>query len=435
MRVLLFLFLALATSYAASAAATQVGHWRWRNDDGDEITATWKAAMDQQITITDPLDVIRFRVSIYSNTTASSGTVSLQYTTNAAAAAPGSAALGDVNNTSWIDIPSAGTTTAAAFTSSSSNHITGTVSPTTSQLGTSSTASAPNDVFAGGALFTTAYTPSNVAASRRYEVEFTLKPTTNIQNGTVYYFRYKGTSGGVSQVPAQGNYLHGVPNLTTGANVKPTAVAVNLKALLGGAYNTGTMEMNFALADANLLPVTRGADTVTNINTLTVGGKRVTDWVTVAFGKAATPASPVYSYNALLLSDGRIVSCKSPYNDLVFTHVPGDYVITLHQRNHLAVAANFTMTTSATAFLDFTATATTTQNMVGAVKVMWPGDVNQDATIDIADVSAVIASFLNGDFGAYFPGDLDLDTEVGIIDVSVVKSSFLQGPYFDYADL
>lgn len=436
MKKTLLMLLAVVINYAAFGSATEVGHWRWRNDDGTETTATWKSAADQQTTLTDPFAPLRLRVSVYSNDLEETGSVILQYTTNASAATPGSSALGDESNSNWIDIPNAAATgTSAAFTLSASAHITGNISPTTSQLGISNAVNNPNDPFAGGVLFTTTYTSSNIDKEKRYEIEFTIKPTANIENNKVYYFRYRGSKGSNAEVPHEDNYPHGVPKLLTGPNVKVTAASATITALLAGAYIPATSEMSTALATNALLPATMGTATVANINTLTVSGKRVTDWVTVVFSKAASPGVPVRTYPALLLSNGKIVSPVSPYGNLVFTHVPDNYVVTIQHRNHLSAATTVTVSATPAITANFTTAATTTQKVMGNVKAMWPGDLNHDGEVGTSDVSTLITSFNNGDFGAYLPGDIDLDSEVGTSDVSTVKNSFLQGVFFDYGDL
>ncbi|PSK91493.1 hypothetical protein [Taibaiella chishuiensis] len=436
MKKTLFALLAVVLSHTAFATATQVGHWRWRNDDGGEAAATWKAAANNQVTINDPFAPVRLRISIYSNYQSDNGSLMLQYTTNADAASPSGFGLGNVYDNNWIDIPAQGTATTAAFTLSSSAFITGTFSPTTNQLGTNSNASSPNDPFSGGAVTTSAYATSTVQTSKRYEVEFTIKPTSNIDNNKVYYFRYKGVSGGAAQVPQAYNYLSGVPNLKTGANIKVTNTGAALTVFLGGPFVTATSTMTTLLANSGLLPTTFGGATVSNINALTVGGKRVTDWVTVQLSNAATPGTPTNSYPALLLSNGSVVSPVSPYNNLVLPHVNGNFVITVKHRNHLAAAKAVTLdNTMTTTTVNLSTGTTTSQKAAGALKVMWPGDINQDGEVGASDISPVTASFLNGDAGTYNNADLDMDAETGASDVGHVKNSFLNGAFMDYGDL
>lgn len=59
-RVLLLLIAVFVT--AAAQASLRHAEYRWRNDDGDEVTATWRAASNTPITITSMDEVLRLRV-------------------------------------------------------------------------------------------------------------------------------------------------------------------------------------------------------------------------------------------------------------------------------------------------------------------------------------------------------------------------------------
>ena len=43
---LLLFFLVLTGLLESTAASFQAGNWRWRNDDGSETSATWKAPVN-----------------------------------------------------------------------------------------------------------------------------------------------------------------------------------------------------------------------------------------------------------------------------------------------------------------------------------------------------------------------------------------------------
>src|SRR5258708_5949632 len=66
MKKTLLLTALLVTSCHLFAFTTQ-GVWRWRNDDGSETTATWKASQNTPITIYSTDSVIRLRVELYNN--------------------------------------------------------------------------------------------------------------------------------------------------------------------------------------------------------------------------------------------------------------------------------------------------------------------------------------------------------------------------------
>lgn len=62
-RILNFFVILIILSSMASATNHQ-GNWRWRNDDGSESSATWKAAENSITTVQSPSN-IRLRVQIY----------------------------------------------------------------------------------------------------------------------------------------------------------------------------------------------------------------------------------------------------------------------------------------------------------------------------------------------------------------------------------
>ncbi|RYZ98660.1 MAG: hypothetical protein EOP47_18780, partial [Sphingobacteriaceae bacterium] len=80
-KLLLFAFLLLASYSNVFAYLTQ-GHFRWRNNDGTETTATWKAGQDTAIKITDH-KAIRLRIEISnSNNIVKNNGRELQYATS-----------------------------------------------------------------------------------------------------------------------------------------------------------------------------------------------------------------------------------------------------------------------------------------------------------------------------------------------------------------
>ncbi len=65
LRLLVVLLLLAGTSVPAFSFARQ-GDWRWRNDDGTDVTATWKADENTPFTLTHR-DNIRLRVAMANN--------------------------------------------------------------------------------------------------------------------------------------------------------------------------------------------------------------------------------------------------------------------------------------------------------------------------------------------------------------------------------
>jgi hypothetical protein len=62
----LFLILFLASNFVAHTFTIKTSSFRWRNDNGTETSATWKAATDAPITLTSRNQNIRLRLNIYS---------------------------------------------------------------------------------------------------------------------------------------------------------------------------------------------------------------------------------------------------------------------------------------------------------------------------------------------------------------------------------
>src|SRR6478735_6812553 len=88
MKKTLLLVAMVVTSYNVFAFTTQ-GVWRWRNDDGSETSATWKAAQNIPITIASD-STLRLRIEFFNDGT---DNVTLtkaifQYSTNASASDP-----------------------------------------------------------------------------------------------------------------------------------------------------------------------------------------------------------------------------------------------------------------------------------------------------------------------------------------------------------
>ncbi len=61
---LLLIALLLCCTGSAFASTLIQGNWRWRSDDGDETTATFRAAQNESITLTGKTNVLRLRVRV-----------------------------------------------------------------------------------------------------------------------------------------------------------------------------------------------------------------------------------------------------------------------------------------------------------------------------------------------------------------------------------
>jgi hypothetical protein len=166
-KVLLSVALVLITYTHLFAYLTQ-GHYRWRNNDGSETSATWKAPQDSAIKISDN-KAIRLRLDI-DNAQTSTKTLarSLQYATSTGGP--------------WYTISNNSAINAFNF-SGDNGYITNNDS-TTQQLVD------PTYGFLPGNIVTneTPYTDS-IPVGKRREYEWCIKPTALAQPNTTYYFQ------------------------------------------------------------------------------------------------------------------------------------------------------------------------------------------------------------------------------------------------------
>lgn len=169
MKKLLILIVLLAFYSNIFALLTQA-NWRWRNDDGTETSATWKAAQNTQAVLTTTGEVWRLRLELY-NTTGSSYPFkdTLQYATSTSGP--------------WTNIDV--TAGSNAFMIAGVSAFVTQADPTTPQLaGTAYT-------FSPGKILADSMTAENldIADQRRTELEWAIRSTPNIVPNTVYYFR------------------------------------------------------------------------------------------------------------------------------------------------------------------------------------------------------------------------------------------------------
>jgi hypothetical protein len=168
MRVfLLCAFICVCACNSSFAYLTQ-GHFRWRNNDGDEKTATWKAAMDSSIKIAD-FKAIRLRAEIYN---AQTSTKSLDRTLTYATSVNGP----------WYGIDDSSPFAAFVF-EGNTGYLTNNDS-TTQQLVDPTYTFWPGNIVATGDSYT-----DSIPVGDRREYEWYIKPTSYIQANTTYYFK------------------------------------------------------------------------------------------------------------------------------------------------------------------------------------------------------------------------------------------------------
>lgn len=194
----------------ATVASTLIqGNWRWRNDDGDENTATFKANENTPITINN-YDVIRLRVRI-ENSSADAGenhrVGGLRYSTSP--------------NGTFEDVKNDGT---GAFKYVQSPNAPSHKSPTTNTGFL--TATNPGNLspynFINGQYFSEEIggldeaNKSLVAPSTYSDLEFVIQPTSNILPNTTYYFLIQNEKEGGA---------HNLAQLTTASTLPVTLIS------------------------------------------------------------------------------------------------------------------------------------------------------------------------------------------------------------------
>lgn len=196
--LLLALLIVLYNNLLANLTQT---NWRWRNNDGDENTASWKDAEMTSITLNSNTEIIRLRTIIDNNSSNSFGTqLILQYSKS--------------NTGPWTNIDD--NTQSNHFIMAGSNSFISTNSPTTFQLSSSN-----SDQFITGKVLVT-YDNSNFWFNpySYTEFEYAIMATNSTELNTPYYFK-------VSNVTAASS--NSIPSLNTGSvlPVKLTNFTVN----------------------------------------------------------------------------------------------------------------------------------------------------------------------------------------------------------------
>ena len=167
--------------------------YRWRNNNGTETSATWKAAQNMPISYNSIHEVLRLRVELYNTNSGAPTQVedSLQYSTN---------------GETWINITNS---TAKDFVLAGTYSMVAQNTPTTSQL------TGNNYPFVAGKVMTSDTVAKGVfiPQGNRTEIEWAIVGTANTKPGTDYYFRHWGSSS--NTLPPGASY----PTLTTGATL------------------------------------------------------------------------------------------------------------------------------------------------------------------------------------------------------------------------
>ena len=168
MKKYLLLVLLFVGAYGHSFAYLTQGHFRWRNNDGTEKTATWKAPVDSAIKISD-FKAVRLRMEIYNAQTSTKGMDrSLVYATSL--------------NGPWYGINDE--TASAPFTFEGNTAYTTNNDSTTQQIADPTYAFLPGNIINTGDVYN-----DTIPVNKRREYEWCIKPTPYILANTTYYFK------------------------------------------------------------------------------------------------------------------------------------------------------------------------------------------------------------------------------------------------------
>lgn len=204
----LLIFLCVAFSTSSFAFISQ-GNWRWRNNNGSQSSATWKAAENQSITINSIDSILRLRIQLQNTTgenksfnanlqVASSPNGPWRYLTNF-----------DNNNPFKITLANTIVTDLAA---------------TTQQL-----SSTGNTFIPGKLLARTNELNQSMDNNTVTEYEYSIQPTENITAGTMYYFKIPNL-----------DYPVALPSIKAAANINSKT-----KLLTNGSFEKNMQNWQF----------------------------------------------------------------------------------------------------------------------------------------------------------------------------------------------
>ncbi len=180
----------LLTSFSDIFAFTTQGNWRWRKDNGSEVTATWIAAQNTAITISSTSETLRLRIELYNDAANPGGTLDGAFFESSS------------DNVNWDTIKAVVDKAQPFMLVGTSPNVTD-LQPTTQQL-----TSPHYTIFMAGReiVSSTKLPAATVGTDGGTEYEYVFKPTTNIKSATTYFFRVDAAT----YIPA-----NPLPSLTT----------------------------------------------------------------------------------------------------------------------------------------------------------------------------------------------------------------------------
>lgn len=170
----LFLLTVLLSCFSSVFALTTQGNWRWRKNDGTQTTATWIAAQNTPIVLTNTTDTLRLRIELYNDPAKPGGTLTDAFFEDSSS---------DGNSWNRIKlIPDADDAFKLVGTSPNLTNL----EPTTQQLTSPHAPSfAPGKVI----LASDSLPASTIGDGFGTEYEYVIVPTANLKPNVTYYFR------------------------------------------------------------------------------------------------------------------------------------------------------------------------------------------------------------------------------------------------------
>lgn len=207
------------------------------------------------------------------------------------------------------------------------------------------------------------------------------------------------------------------------------ATTLDIKAMLGGAYDAETGLMDDTLRAAGLLPVkepytemgyrfTSGEQAVVDQAVFAAEGENaIVDWVVLEIRTRKTGTPVVYSRSALIQADGDIVDVDGVTSVTVPFSGPNHY-ISLRHRNHLAVMTARPINLKNG--YDFTLMPVygfEGAKVVDGVQALWPGNANWNGVVNYVGINNdkdVILAIVgeenpNNIVEGYFGSDTNMD--------------------------
>jgi hypothetical protein len=284
---------AVCASTAALANATvSQKEWRWRNNDGGEAAATWKAGQEQATSLnvcTEAGQAVRLRVnfSVYpdpSTTNNAQKTVDRYLAYSTSPSGP------------WTYM----NTTASLFTLGTSGFVTD-QEPTTAQLTAAEGTFGSGQVITGSNTFQIVFTtPSGVTTRREYE--WVIVPGEGIPAGTYYFM-----------LPGVNNYPTALPQLTVYGG--QTTATQNILACESYESPSGNYTWTESGSYNDTIPNANGCDSVIVTN-LTINTPTYSTQTITACGDYESP------------SGGYLWTASGTYNDTIPNAAGCDSIIT-----------------------------------------------------------------------------------------------------------